>query len=355
MRKIQKHAYAVTAAACLAIVVVGPAPASAAPVAPPAVAVLPLTRAADVVATADRVFVSGGRETTQIAVTDTAGAVTAVLDGLPGPGDLQLSDDRRTLYVALPGADAIAVFDTRTLRETARYSTGAGTCPWYVTVTGRYLWFGYGCGQWDSDIGRVDLRRRPAAAVTTGLAGQKFFVPPLLAAARDNPSILLVGETDPSPSRLWTYGIGARGTLTLTSPPVFDFTNENLVDIALEPTGEFAYTVAMSPGAVRAYWTPDLSQQIHAYHLGSFPAGLELNRAGTRIAATVQSFDSRQLHVFGTDGLVVAQVNLNGQTTTLARGGVAWSPNSRRVYAVTYDDTEPADRAELHILTVPAA
>src|SRR5690348_6437652 len=67
----------------------------------PTVTILPFNNPSDVVSTGDRVFVSGGSESTQIAVTDAAGTLTGTIDGLEGPTKLQLSNDRKTLYVTL--------------------------------------------------------------------------------------------------------------------------------------------------------------------------------------------------------------------------------------------------------------
>ncbi|MBM0234856.1 hypothetical protein JNW91_25420 [Micromonospora sp. STR1_7] len=98
-----------------------PAQAQAAPA--PTATPVPLATVADVVSAGDRVFISGGRSSTDVAVTSATGAVVGTLSGLPGPTDLLLSADRQTLYVALPTANAIAAFDTGSLVESARYDT----------------------------------------------------------------------------------------------------------------------------------------------------------------------------------------------------------------------------------------
>ncbi|MFJ8085377.1 YncE family protein [Streptomyces sp. NPDC096205] len=63
--------------------------------------------------------------TGSVVVTDFDGRLTRILTGLPGPADLVLSPDARTLYVALSRGDAIAAVNTATYRTTARYATGA--------------------------------------------------------------------------------------------------------------------------------------------------------------------------------------------------------------------------------------
>lgn len=339
MMHVKKLALAATAVACVTGVLAGPAAASAAP---QSLIELPFTRPADVVATGDRVFVSGGRDASQIVVADAAGTVTGVLDGLAGPTDLQLSNDRRTLYVALSGADAIAAFDTASLRESARYRTGAGACPSTLAISGRYLWFGYGCGQWDSEIGRVDLRR---STVATGLAGETFYAPPLLAAARRNPGVLLASDTGLTPSQIWSYTVGTGGTLTPAEPAAFDPARASMYDIALDPAGTIAYTAAPAPYAVQAYAMSDLTQPIRAYDTGPYPRAVELTRDGTRIAAAAQT----RLLVFTADGSLTAQTDLAGPAFSVVRGGLAWAPNGRRLYAVTYNLDGPG---HLHVVEV---
>ncbi|MEU4423561.1 hypothetical protein AB0F81_23275 [Actinoplanes sp. NPDC024001] len=350
MSNVKKLALAATVAACAAGVLAGPAAAAAAP---PARTVLPFTRPADVVATGDRVFVSGGSDATQIVVTDVAGTVTGVLDGLPGPTDLQLSNDRRTLYVALPSAGAIAAFDTASLVESARYDTGDGACPSSLAFGGRYLWFSYGCGQWDSDIGRVDLRR---STVATGLAGQKFFAPPLLATARRDPTILVAGTTALTPAETWAYDVGTGGTLSQSGLPGRDPERGFLADIALDPDGVTVYAAASNPYLVQAYAMTDMSQPVRAYDTGPFPSSVELSRDGERVAAatTVPTGGSPQLFVFTADGSASTQTDLTGQNNRAVARGLAWAPNGRRLYALTVDDIDPADPAELHVLRVPA-
>jgi hypothetical protein len=199
-------ALAVLAAGLLTAGLPGPAQAAAAPTATP----LSLPAVSDVVSAGDRVFVSGGPSSTDVVVASATGAVVGTLSGLPGPSDLLLSGDRQTLYVALPSASAIAAFDTGSLVELARYDTGAGECPSSLALTGRYLWFGYGCGGWDGNIGRIDLGRQPAR-VTTGLdTGGGFYGAPLLTAASQNRSVLLAGQPGLSPASVSARWPGRR-------------------------------------------------------------------------------------------------------------------------------------------------
>ncbi len=302
---------------------------------------LPLTTVADVVSTGDRVFISGGRRSTDVVVTDAAGAVVTTLTGLPGPTELQLSNNRRTLYVALSSGRAIAAFDTVSLRESARYDTGAAECPESLALTGRYLWFGYGCGGGDGEIGRFDLGRRPAT-VATGLAGVRFSSAPLVTSALRNPRVLLAGEAGGSTASVQAYTIGAGGTLADRRTNASDDSGSNLGDIALDPAGETAYTAAGSPYAVLGLSAADLTPRTR-YVTGPYPNAVEVSRDGTRVAAGILGLHGPDVHVFASDGTGQLHFELGD---ALLPGALAWAPNGRRLYAVD-------EGANLHVLPVP--
>ena len=59
--------------------------------------------------------------------------------------------------------------------------------------------------------------------------------------------------------------------------------------------------------------------------------------------------------ILDVDGTLVTQFELGGQDHTLAPSGLAWSPNGRRLYAVSNDGYLNTTPAQLHVLPVPAA
>ncbi|MCG5468595.1 hypothetical protein LADH09A_002463 [Micromonospora sp. LAH09] len=308
---------------------------------------LPLTTVADVVSAGDRVFVSGGSTSTDVVVTSATGTVVGTLPSLPGPTDLLLSADRRTLYVALPTANAIAAFDTGSLIESARYDTGAGECPSSLALTGRYLWFGYGCDQWGGNIGRIDLGRQPAR-LSTGVANQDFYGAPLLAAASQNRAVLLAGQTSLSPASVYAYGIGSAGALNLLRTNDWTVIGSNLQDIALDPTATTLYTAAGAPYEAQAFPFADITTPSATFPTGPYPAAVEPSRDGTRIAAGATT---SYLFIFRPDGSELTRFVLGGGE--LSAGGLAWSPNGARVYALSYD-WSARNQATMHVLPVPA-
>ena len=323
---------------------------SASAAAAPRAVPLPIADAADVVAAGDRIFVSGGRNSTDVVVTAANGDLVSTLSGLPGPTDLQLSADRQTLYVALPSANAIAAVNTGTLTEFARFDTGAAACPSSLALTGRFLWFGYGCGGWDGNIGRLDLGRQPAV-LTTGLARETYYGAPLMTAPQQNRTVLLVGQPGVSPASVDAYAIGTGGALSFLRTNDFMAVGSNLRDIALNPAGDTIYTASGAPYEVQAFPLAAITTPTATFRTGAYPNAVELTRDGTRVAGGADASYDPDVFVFGLDGTEQARFELGAD---LVPGGLAWSPNGARLYAITSDWTG-ARPATLHVLPVPAA
>ncbi|WIM93980.1 hypothetical protein ACTOB_005978 [Actinoplanes oblitus] len=353
MRKSRTFAvFGVALVTGLAGAAITPAVAVAAPA--PTVTTLPFSDPSDVVSTGTRVFVSGGSESKQIVVTDAAGTVTGTVDGLDGPTDLQLSNDRRTLYVALRPAGKIAAVDTGSLALTATFDIGAGTCPSSLAYTGRYLWFGYGCDTWTGDIGRIDLGRRPTVA-TKGLADAAFYTAPLLASATGNTRVLLAGERQLSPSIDIAYAVGAGGELTRISATTPENSGANGQGLALDPGGTTAFAAGGAPYHVQSYPVEDMRKTGTAYETGPYPNAVAVSRDGTRVAGGVYAPYDPDVFVFDLNGTPVTRFELGGSDHTLVSGALAWAPNGRRLYAVSDDGLPNGAPAQLHVLPIPAA
>ncbi|GAA3343000.1 hypothetical protein GCM10020358_40040 [Amorphoplanes nipponensis] len=314
---------------------------------------IPIAAGADVVAAGDREFISGGYGTSQIAVADAAGAVVATIDGLPGPTDLALSNDRRTLFAALPAANAVAAFDTGTLTESARYDTGAdGGCPAHLALAGRYLWFGYGCQAGAGDIGHIDLRRQPAR-VTLGLAGDTFFYyAPLVTSALRNPSVLLAGETGTSPSEIHSFTV-AGGRLTEVSS-TRDL-GSNLGDLALDPAGATAFVANGAPYYFPSVPAGDLTAPGLNYEAQPYPLAVEVSRDGGRLVGGINGSYEPDVYFYTIGNPAALSTYEVGQGYRVLDGALAWAPNGRKVYAVTSDVYyQPTTNAQLHVIPAPA-
>lgn len=338
--------WTVVAAAVVAGGLAVPAPATAAG----ATAVtLPVAAAADIVTVRNRVFVSGGPDSAAVAVTNGDGRVLGTVPLGAGTADLALSGSGHDLYVALPSARAIAVIDTRTLTEIARYPTG-DACPRSLARTARWLYFGYNCGSgnWDGNIGVMGL---DGQGVRYGLARTTFYDTPRLEAPATTRGPLLAWDSSLSPATISVYGVGRDGTPTWLRDSAWDAVGSNLADVAVTGDGTSALTAAGAPYEVREFTVADLAEPSVRYGTGPYPIAVELDPGEARVAAAAAWFDP-DVQVFGRDGAVRHVATVPGNLFDRA---LAWSPDGTRLYAVTGDPfAQPPLPATLHVLPVPA-
>ncbi|HLL66757.1 MAG TPA: hypothetical protein VK453_13615 [Micromonosporaceae bacterium] len=304
---------------------------------------LALPSAADVVATNRRVFVSGGQNSTAVAVTDAEGAAVTTLENLAGPTDLLLSQDRRTVFVALHGSGAVAAFDTRSLREVARYDTGT-SCLNSLAQSGRWLWFGYGCAtDSENNVGRIDLRATPGttpAAPRLAMVEEPYqalFSPPLLATPAQNPNVLIVGDGLLSPSPLFAYSIGADGTLTLLRRSDHLSAGDSLADIAVTADGSTVFTASASPFVLQEFPVDAMTTPTRYFRTGGNPTAVELSPDGRYVAGAVVNRTADEVFLFNRDATVVASYSVGTTRASVPKRALAWSPNGRRLYAVSWD------------------
>lgn len=331
------------AATCVAGILLASIPAGAAHAADHISVELPIRGASAVVATDTRVFISGGVSSTDVLVTDVNGAVVTKLPRLAGATGLALSPDQHTLYIALSNAGAIAVIDTETLKETARFRVSG--CPRSLAVAGRYLLFGYGCnGGWDGNIGRVDLEQ--PSAVTKKLV-HSLSSSPDLAIGKDL-TTLVVGELGSDPSTVIVYHIGPDASLTelRRSRAV----GSNLTDVAVSPDSTTVLTAAGHPYTVQEFPIDQLETPVRRYATGSYPSAVQVSPDGAYVAGGVLGIYVPDVHFFDRDGTLLASYETGGD---LLSRGLAWSPDGSRLYAVSFDSSASSP-ARLHVFPRPS-
>jgi hypothetical protein len=320
-----------------------------------ATAALPLESAADVVATGDRVFISGGVDGDQIAITDPTGRPAGSITGLAGPTDLLLSADLATLYVALPNVNAIAAFDTTSLQQTAWYPTGSGTCPRSLALSGRWLWFGYACdvNSWNGNVGRVDLGAAPATVRTALVGGIAVFYGAPLVDSPPSGSVLVVGQPSLSPGSLQTFAVGTDGSLTRLLTSVHGTVGGNLRDIAVTSDASTVFTASGAPYSIVGYGVADLTQQL-SLPTTAYPNAIELSADNKLVAGGSDAYYDNDVFVFRRNGTRVGSVDF-GTGNTLVDRSLAWAPDGTRLYAVTENEyAYPPQPPTLHVLLVSA-
>ncbi|MGM1058385.1 YncE family protein [Saccharothrix sp. Mg75] len=329
----------------LGVVVLMAASVVAAPVAL-AAPVLPLSGFGDVMVDSahQRVFVSGGASSNGVAVADFSGRVRTVIENQPGADGLELSADGTRLFVALSAGDGISVIDTSTLAETARYSTGAGTCPTHLARTGGVMWFGYGCvdGNWSGKIGRLD----PAAAEPVRGEQQgatRFQRAPLLASSGAEAGPLVAGQLSLSQSTVQVYTLSGG---TLTAGTSGDVVGAGLTDLDVTGDGATLFSATGSRDRVEAFATADLARR-GAYATRPRPAAVSLSPDGAYVAAGALTSDANDVLVYRVGGATpMNTVSLDSGETVQPRG-LAWSADQRTLFVVTRYNNDPQPRLEV--------
>jgi DNA-binding beta-propeller fold protein YncE len=273
-----------------------------------------------------RVFVSGGASSNGIVVLDFSGRTVKTLSGQFGATGLVLSEDGKTLYVALAAGDAISAIDTGTLTESKRFPTSAQTCPTHLARTGALVWFGYGCdATWDGRIGRLD----PVAAepVLLDKGNVVFQTAPLLASAGGT---LVATQLDLSLADAHVFTVDAG---ELVAGPAGEVFGSNVLDLALTPDGATLHSAAGSRDRVEAFTSTDLARH-GAYATGPHPNAVRVSPDGKFVAVGAYTSRDKAIWVFAVDA--AAPVNAYGlHGDVLANRGLAWSGDGRFLFVIT--------------------
>ncbi|SBT94262.1 40-residue YVTN family beta-propeller repeat-containing protein [Streptomyces sp. DI166] len=310
---------------------------------------LPGYGAAVVDAAHRQVFVSGGSGGQGIAVAELshrerAGNRHRLIENQPGAHGMVLSEDGRTLFVALSAADAVSAIDTATHKETARYAVAGGkehVCPTHLARTGTLLWIGYGCEAWEGGIARLDTAAgKPELELDQHGSAVRFERAPALTATG---TVLVASQPHLSPARLLAYTVGTDKTLTLAKDERRG--GSNLNDLALTPDGTRLLTAAGSEDRVLGFTTPALGDN-GAWYTRHSPVAVAPSPDGTLVAVGVGSG--------GHKGKEVSVYPLNGSEPKWAAGlpsherlldrGLVWLPDQSALVAVTVRDDDPAPR-----------
>ncbi|MGW7523321.1 hypothetical protein [Streptomyces sp. NPDC054783] len=281
---------------------------------------------------------SGG----SVVVTDYTGQVVKQFNGEAGAWGMALSSDSGTLYVALRDAGAIAAIDTATLQETARYDTGTGAGayagPTSLALAGGKIWFGYSVDTWNGALGSLDLSgAQPVVARGQGL--DTFRDAPLLAATPQHPDTLVAAESDGNYATVAVYDVsaGQAGVRAERVNPGPDGC-ESLQDLALTPDAGQVVIACASAHYHQVLRTADLSDD-GLYTTSWSPSAVAVAPDGT-IAAGVYGPSGPDVQLF-TPGNSTAFAAWDFPppsayaATTLEPGGLAWTPDGSRIFAVT--------------------
>jgi hypothetical protein len=282
-----------------------------------------------------------------IVVTDYDGKVVGRLTSEPGASGLALSADSGTLYVALPTADEIDTIDTSTLTEIKPYSTGTGTAPRYVALAGGKVWFGYGSNT-NGNLGSLDLTGTDPV-VTLGQEGShSWYSAPQLATSPGAPGLLAAGAKGQSPNEVQIYDVSS-GTAQSTAY-AFDPGSTgggNLGDLSVTPDGKDVVLASGAPYYQQVYKTSDLTAD-GRYNTATYPSAVAIAPDGTVAGGTSNGASSTDLYLFNAGNSTAFRTFDLG--ANLQAAGLAWAPDSSRLFALT---ASGSGNLALHVLDGP--
>ncbi|MFD7873723.1 hypothetical protein ACFV5G_06270 [Streptomyces sp. NPDC059766] len=282
-------------------------------------------------------YISGGTGTDGILVTDLDGGNPTTISAAPGATGLALSADGSVLYAALPDQDAITAISTQDLTESARYDTGAGTRPDSLAVAGGTLWFGYGTTD-AGGIGSVD----PTGTVTLAQDHGSWTVRPTLATTPTPSGVLVAGAQTGDTSAFVTYRAedGALAQQAATTLPVPD-----LDDFAVTADGQHLAVSSWARHSADRYRTSDLTVD------GSFAVPVAGKAVAVAPDGTMAGCTCNVgFQTFPETGPGTYHTYFQGAPLRLAAHGLAWAPDSSRLYAVAMD---PSGTPTLEIDSAP--
>jgi DNA-binding beta-propeller fold protein YncE len=304
-----------------------------------------------------RVYLSGGRDTNSVVVTDLDGGIQQTVGIGRGGGGMTLSPDGTKLYVALVDSDGIAIIDLVTYAVDHYYvgtHDGVPTCPRDVAWAAGQLWFGWGCDNAPAGIGKVDPETRAydlGMAAYPGVVDSRIATAPLLATVPSQPSMLIAGVTGSNPALLFRFEV----TPTGLQQRAWRWTDGGSVrQLAVTPDGGQVIVPSGSPYYHPVLRTDDLTE-VHRYPTTAYPNAAAVRSDGLVAAGIYGPYDE-DVYVFQPGGSTPIATfefgHLPGQETwahTLVDGGLAW--HGDRIYAVTEQLSEP-DNVTLRIRTL---
>ena len=300
---------------------------------------LPLTSFNDMVVDAqnEHVFVTGGLADQSVVVLDFQGNIITTIGNQNGAAGLVLDETSSTLYVALRGSREISRISTTSLTELGRFSVAPAAPPRALALAAGRLWIS-GCGD-ESDFASItpageDLRHHDGACL-------------LLAASPTDPGVLTAGQL--GGSSVTVYDVtGAEPTKTVSGPLPGDFGygGGNLQDLAVSADGLRVLPAAGFPYFHQALSMTDLAR-VAKYDSSAYPNAVAVSPDGRYVAGGVYDYYGTDVYIFPAGSQTASRTHAFG-FDSLYVGGLAFSPNGRKVFAI-FGASDSAPR--FHVLS----
>jgi hypothetical protein len=304
-----------------------------------------------------RVYITGGKGTDGLIVTDLNGNVLRTLPGIaPGAAGMTLSPDGSKLYIAAGDQDWLRIVDLNTWELDGQFAgktDGTMTCPKDLAFAAGQLWVSWGCeNEPTAGIGRVDLATGGFYVSAVEAIDERISSAMLLATSPAQPDMLIAGATGTSPALLVRFEATATG---LVQRAISRTNGGSVAQLAVTPDGTEVIVPSGAPYYHPVLRTSDLVE-VHRYPTVPYPAAVAIRPDGLVVAGTDSSYN-KDVWVFEPGGTTPVATyefgHLPNQETwahNLVDGGLAVSGN--KIYAVTDQSAEP-EMVTLRIRTLP--
>ncbi|MFB7502110.1 YncE family protein [Streptomyces broussonetiae] len=281
------------------------------------------------------VFISDPKSNSVVVADYTGKAVGRITGETSGTG-MALSEDSSTLYIALPDADAISAVNTVTLKETARYATGAHTGPLDLAFAGGKLWFSYGkYAQGGGNIGSLDLSGAEPVVTLDQSGGVPWESAPQLTAAQ---GVLVAGNKDRSPEELAVYDVSS-GTAQKRAyrKQIMPDSLGGQEDLAVSPDGKEIVSADGTDDFVTNL-RPDLygGKDTRTLEIQGEPDAVQYAPNGA-LAVGVRYGKSVDTYVYRPGDSRAIRFISTGDYNSVQPHGLAWAPDSSKLFVLTSD------------------
>ena len=253
--------------------------------------------------------------------------------------DLSLSPDGGRLYLAERGNVALSVFDTKTLKQVARYKLPPGMCPVSVARTKSFLAFGFSCDtNQGGGVGFLSLANPTAKPVT--ITQRSFTYVPLVRAVPGTDRVVV--------ATAWsgTVSVGIVTPGRVIKEGYLD-SCANLRDLAVDPSGDSFVPACGWPYRFDRYDMQALAVSA-SYLARPYPNAVAFSRSGRTLVGGADGIYDPDVFVYPAGRSPRTPKELNGAGVTR---GLTLSPDGRTIYAIAVKDgayvlhTLPGERA----------
>ncbi|MFI6639020.1 YncE family protein [Streptomyces sp. NPDC050504] len=288
-----------------------------------------------------RVFVNDATSG-NITVSDYAGRWVGRVHGTADVSGLALSKDSKTLYATLSSADTIVAIDTATLKETARYSTGAGTAPLDLVVAGGKIWFSYGTTATGGNLGSLDLSGAAPVVVLDQAGGVRWKTAPQLSVApgKGDADTVVAGSQFEYrvPTEIAVYEV-ASGTAHKRVHREDARVPLAVEDIAVTADGTEVMLAGGNYDSLPTLFTSNLFRNDGSKASRDFSGIKGRTNAvetapGGAVAVGVDHSDDSDVYVFRLGESAPIRIDGFGELKDLAPRGLAWAPDGSKLFAL---------------------